>query len=81
MAEIDIFNRAFDYIVPVYCVLALVFIVLFNKRKIVVSSNPDRIYKFSKKNKNEVLTWQQQMTGTWDKIERKNFYEVCFSGC
>lgn len=78
MAEFDLFNTVFDFVVPVYTILAVVIFVLYSKRKIEATSNPDRIYKFTKKGKNDgPQTWQQQMAGTWEKIERKNFYEVC----
>ncbi len=77
MAEVDLFNTAFDYVVPIYTILAIVIVILYNKRKIPENSNPERLYKFAKKGKNDgPQTWQQQMSGTWDKIERKNFYEV-----
>jgi hypothetical protein len=76
--ELELFNTVSDYVVPIYCILAVLIIVLFNKQKAAVASstNPDRIYKFTKVDKNASATWQQQMTGTWEKLERRNFYEV-----
>ena len=75
--ETDLLNSLSDIVVPVYTVLVIALLVAYSKRKVVPNTNPDRMYKLAKKGANAPTgTWQQQMTGTWEKTERNHFYEV-----
>lgn len=77
---LGLINDVSDFVVPVYCVLAVTVIVLYYAYQSTavteVSYPDDRVYKFCKSNRGATITWQQQMAGTWDKIARRNFYEV-----
>ncbi len=74
-------NTLTDFILPVYVVLAILFIVRFRKSANAEVSQEPKVYKFVKKGARSSLTWKQKIAGTWEKTERKGFYEVndlCF---
>ncbi len=74
----DTLNEISDFVVPIYFIVVIAIFVLYNNQKVAIASNnnPFRTYSWIKVDKNAAATWQSQMAGTWDKLERKNFYEV-----
>jgi hypothetical protein len=71
------FNHVFDYITIGYTVFVVLFLIVAKKRlseKKEEGEDNKKAYVWKKKSK--ILTWQQKYTGTWEKLERTNFYEV-----
>ncbi len=79
--DIESFNRFFDVFVWIYLLAAVGVVVLYRRTSAAASSEAEspeaRVYTLKKKVKTENLSWKQKFVGTWAKIERKNFYEVC----
>jgi hypothetical protein len=71
------FNHVFDYITIGYTVFVVLFLIVAKKRlseKKEEGEDNKKAYVWKKKSK--ILTWQQKYSGTWEKLERTNFYEV-----
>lgn len=78
------FNRAFDYIVPVYTLISIALVAYTVKTQadaegILEGEIDDRKFAFKKASKMENLTWKQKLMGVFEKYERNHFKEVCVS--
>lgn len=79
VTDANSFNRAFDFIVAIYTVFAVVLIVHFYRLKSKVEYDHDvdtRHFEFKKKGKLENLTWKQKFAGQFVRTEKKNVAEV-----
>lgn len=79
LMDLNTFNRAFDFVVPLYSFLALLALAYFFKLKRfehLEDTVDHRYFQFKKKSRMENLTWKQKFFGEFVKTERKNFAEV-----
>lgn len=84
--DIESFNRAFDYIVPVYLVGAVIAIVLYIRRhrdSDQKESNGEeiKVYELKKKSKVHLIPpgdWKGKFYGRWEKLTRTGFGDVSY---
>jgi Ca2+/Na+ antiporter len=75
--DLDQFNRLFDVVGVIYFLLVVMTFVTFRTRQRWYEEEKEqKIYHYQKTKSFQGLPWQEQFAGTWNKIERKNFYEV-----
>jgi hypothetical protein len=82
--DIHSFNRAFDYIVPVYLIVSVLTIILYIRRhrdgeQKEGASEEIKIYTLKKKAKNSVIPpgdWKAKFFGRWEKLTRTGFGDV-----
>ncbi|RYH20286.1 hypothetical protein EON65_23900 [archaeon] len=74
------FNKAFDYIVPLYALFSIALITYtfktHNAENVLEGDIDDRKFAYKKPSKMENLTWKQKLIGVFEKYERNHFKEV-----